>query len=281
MTTWAPPDDDLCALLTSIGQQLGVVLENATLFEDTTRRAALSTDLGRLSLAISAQLDSTRVLDLLCEESLGIFDVQGAYLWLTDGDSLVGAAACGRGAEHFKGHRIARSDTSLLPARALSDWRPHAVNKVQYSAVLPDDFIALTGAQAVLAVPLLKADVPVGTLLLVNTVHPDAFAEGFAEQVGVFGVQAALAIENARLVSSAAIVREMHHRIKNNLQTVAMLMQLQLPDADRLETRQVLLTNIHRIRSKAASATGRSDFIRTVRGVGYRIALVSSVQSEP
>lgn len=194
-----PPDDDLCALLTSIGQQLGVVLENATLFEDTTRRAALSTDLGRLSLAISAQLDSTRVLDLLCEESLGIFDVQGAYLWLTDGDSLVGAAACGRGAEHFKGHRIARSDTSLLPARALSDWRPHAVNKVQYSAVLPDDFIALTGAQAVLAVPLLKADVPVGTLLLVNTVHPDAFAEGFAEQVGVFGVQAALAIENANL----------------------------------------------------------------------------------
>ncbi len=29
-------------------------------------------------------------------------------------------------------------------------------------------------------------------------------------------------------------------------------MQLQLPDADRLETRQVLLTNIHRIRSIAA-----------------------------
>jgi two-component sensor histidine kinase len=44
----------------------------------------------------------------------------------------------------------------------------------------------------------------------------------------------------------------MHHRIKNNLQTVAMLMQLQLPDAERLDTRQVLETNIHRIRSIAA-----------------------------
>jgi two-component sensor histidine kinase len=64
--------------------------------------------------------------------------------------------------------------------------------------------------------------------------------------------QTALAIENARLVTSAAVVREMHHRIKNNLQTVAMLMQLQLPEAERLETRQVLLTNIHRIRSIAA-----------------------------
>ncbi len=195
----APLDDDLRDLLTSISQQLGVVLENATLFEDTTRRVALSTDLGRLSLAISAQLDSARVLDLLCEESVGIFDVQGAYLWLTDGDLLVGAAAFGRGAEHFKGHSIARSAVSLLPARVLSDWRPLAVNEVQHSAALPDDLIALTGAQAVLAVPLLKADVPVGTLLLVNTVNANAFAEGFAEQVGVFGVQAALAIENANL----------------------------------------------------------------------------------
>jgi two-component sensor histidine kinase len=44
----------------------------------------------------------------------------------------------------------------------------------------------------------------------------------------------------------------MHHRIKNNLQTVAMLMQLQIAEAHRLDTRDVLQTNIHRIRSIAA-----------------------------
>ena len=38
--------------------------------------------------------------------------------------------------------------------------------------------------------------------------------------------QTALAIENARLVTNAAVVREMHHRIKNNLQSVAMLLRL-------------------------------------------------------
>ena len=193
------PDDDLRDLLTSIGQQLGVVLENATLFEDAVRRVALSTDLGRLSLAISAQLDSGRVVDLLCEECLGIFDVQGAYLWLTEGDFLVGAAAFGPGADEFKGHRLMRSDTELLPVRVLSEWRPQAVNHVQRSAALPADLIALTGAQAVLAVPLLKADLPVGALLLVHTADPDAFSAGIAEQVGMFGVQAALAIENANL----------------------------------------------------------------------------------
>jgi two-component sensor histidine kinase len=63
--------------------------------------------------------------------------------------------------------------------------------------------------------------------------------------------QTALAIENARLVSNAAMVREMHHRIKNNLQTVAMLMRLQLSDASA-EVRQELTTSINRVHSIAA-----------------------------
>jgi signal transduction protein with GAF and PtsI domain/anti-sigma regulatory factor (Ser/Thr protein kinase) len=63
--------------------------------------------------------------------------------------------------------------------------------------------------------------------------------------------QTALAIENARLVTNAAMVREMHHRIKNNLQTVAMLMQLQLNEASA-EVRQELMTSINRVHSIAA-----------------------------
>lgn len=64
--------------------------------------------------------------------------------------------------------------------------------------------------------------------------------------------QTALAIENVRLVTHAAIVREMNHRIKNNLQTVAMLMQLQIPEAGQGETRRVLELNINRIHTIAA-----------------------------
>ena len=76
-----------------------------------------------------------------------------------------------------------------------------------------------------------------------------------SEQKALFATlanQTALAIENARLVTNTAVVREMHHRIKNNLQTVAMLMQLQIPNAEHLDTGYVLESNIHRIRSIAA-----------------------------
>lgn len=104
---------------------------------------------------------------------------------------------------------------------------------------------------SLLAVPLSVQDRTIGVLACLAPPGHD-FSEGQETLLTTLANQTALAIENARLVTNAAVVREMHHRIKNNLQTVAMLMQLQLPEADRLETRQVLLTNIHRIRSIAA-----------------------------
>jgi two-component sensor histidine kinase len=84
------------------------------------------------------------------------------------------------------------------------------------------------------------------------TTEPRRFSEEQQTLFATLANQTALAIENARLVTNTAVVREMHHRIKNNLQTVAMLMQLQLSEADRLDPREVLQTNIHRIRSIAA-----------------------------
>ncbi|MBN1563085.1 MAG: GAF domain-containing protein, partial [Anaerolineae bacterium] len=195
----APITPDTRALLTNIGQQLGVVMDNATLFEDTTRRVLLSTDLGRLSLTLSTQLEREAVLDLLCRECISIFDVQGAYIWLIKGDALVGEMGYGPGADQFPGQRIALEQTDLLPATVVRDWRPAFVNHVTETAALPPAFLQMTGAKAVLAIPLLRADIPVGTLLLVNTQQPAAFANWLIEQIGLLGVQAALAIQNAGL----------------------------------------------------------------------------------
>ena len=107
------------------------------------------------------------------------------------------------------------------------------------------------GLVSLLSVPLSVRDRVIGVL----SCYTDEFHEFSREQLSLFTTlanQTALAIENARLVTNAAVIREMHHRIKNNLQTVAMLMQLQLGDADKLDTREVLETSIHRIRSIAA-----------------------------
>ena len=107
------------------------------------------------------------------------------------------------------------------------------------------------GLVSLLAVPLSVRQHVIGVLNCYTT-HRVQFSD---EQITLFATlanQTALAIENSRLVTNAAVVREMHHRIKNNLQTVAMLMQLQIPEAERLDTRMVLETNINRIRSIAS-----------------------------
>jgi GAF domain-containing protein/nitrogen-specific signal transduction histidine kinase len=194
-----PIRDDLKQLLVSIGQQVGVVMDNAALFEEANRRAALSTDLGRLSLAIGAQLDRDAVLDLLCRESISIFDVQGAYIWLIENGHLVGQVAYGPGADQFVGHVIDLNDMALLPARVIQEWRPRYTNQPADMPALPPELMAIMQAQSVLAVPLLKAHVPIGTLMLINTETPGGFASWLADQVGLLGVQAALAIQNATL----------------------------------------------------------------------------------
>lgn len=193
-----PFSAELEQLLVNIGQQLGVVMDNAALFDDTLRREALSTGLGRLGLAISAQLDSDTVLDLICHESIGVFNAQGVYIWLLEGEHLVGAAAYGAGADEFNEHRFSLDDGSL-PAQVIHEWRPRFVNRVSQTTALPPAFLALTRAQAVIAVPLVKADIPIGALLLVNTEDPDAFADWLTEQARLLGVQVALTLQNAAL----------------------------------------------------------------------------------
>lgn len=125
------------------------------------------------------------------------------------------------------------------------------------------------GLVSLLAVPLSVRERVIGVL---NCYTAQAREFTVEQQVwfSTLANQTALAIENARLVTNTAVVREMHHRIKNNLQTVAMLMELQKPDADQLDTRQVLETNIHRVRSIAAVHEVLSD-------KGFRLVDVKDV----
>ena len=118
-------------------------------------------------------------------------------------------------------------------------------NKLEYTWAHDEGLVSL------LAIPLSVRDRIIGVLSC-YTREQHIFTEQQTALFSTLANQTALAIENAQLITNTAVVREMHHRIKNNLQTVAMLMQLQMAEADRLDTRQVLEMNIHRIRSIAA-----------------------------
>jgi two-component sensor histidine kinase len=82
--------------------------------------------------------------------------------------------------------------------------------------------------------------------------RPHRFSEAEVKLFTTLANQTALAIENANLVVRSAIIREMHHRVKNNLQTVAMLLRLQVGEGRAVSGREVLTETISRILSIAA-----------------------------
>ncbi len=50
-----------------------------------------------------------------------------------------------------------------------------------------------------------------------------------------------------------------------------LVLQVQGFDCDRLEASEIVRHHVYRIRQKAKSSAGRTEFIRTVRGVGYAL----------
>ena len=104
---------------------------------------------------------------------------------------------------------------------------------------------------ALLCVPLTVHQRTIG-LMNVWSTKPVDFSAAQVELCTTLANQIALAIENAHLVGNAAIVREMNHRVKNNLQNIVMLLQLQMSDERKISAKEVLHESINRIMSIAA-----------------------------
>ena len=63
---------------------------------------------------------------------------------------------------------------------------------------------------------------------------------------------AAVALEHGRAVMRGVLAQEIHHRVKNNLQTVASLLRLQARGADAIDPQRALLDSVNRILAIAA-----------------------------
>ncbi|MEX2212454.1 MAG: GAF domain-containing protein [Gaiellaceae bacterium] len=63
---------------------------------------------------------------------------------------------------------------------------------------------------------------------------------------------AAVALEHGRAVMRGVIAQEIHHRVKNNLQTVASLLRLQARGGGDIDARKALEDSVHRILAIAA-----------------------------
>lgn len=186
-------------LLSALGNQASTALETAIIFEDTYQRERFYTALSSVSLAINFTVDLPTVLNLICRESQRIFDVDGAYIWENRGNHLVGSAAKGDGEAEFVGSILPFEDHTVFANLVAQNREAMFINHAQAAGNIPLRIPQSELVQAVLGVPLEQEDNLLGILILAEKTRPDRFADRDISQASLFGVQAAIALQNAKL----------------------------------------------------------------------------------
>ncbi|MBN1656941.1 MAG: GAF domain-containing protein [Anaerolineae bacterium] len=243
---------DEVELLSLIADLAAGALEKALLYEGMQRQIAELSALAEVSETITAPLYLDDMLDLVVDMAARVMKARLCSLMLVDEatDELVLRATPRMGpayrdkpplkvGEGIAGEvaRAARPAT-VLDVTADPRYRHAAIARQE-------------GLCSLLCVPLSVRERVIGVLNCYSA-EPRRFGEDEIALLSTLANQTALAIENARLVTNAAVVREMHHRIKNNLQNVAMLLRLQMSGDRPISTREVLHDSVNRILSIAA-----------------------------
>ena len=237
-------------LLSLIGDLAAGALEKAMLYEGMRERIAELSTLVEVSRTIISPLYLDEMLNLVVEMAARIMNARLCSLMLLDeetGELVIRATQSS--SEEYLTKPPLKVGEGIVGMVALNG-APIAVLDVRKDPRYRyADLARREGLCSLLSVPLKVRDKVIGVLNC-YTATPHRFSR---EEIALFSTlanQTALAIENARLVTNAAVMREMHHRVKNNLQTIAMLLRLQMSEG-AAPVREALSEAINRILSIA------------------------------
>lgn len=194
-----PLTDREMGLLTALINQASANLETAVVFAEVYEREAFYNALGSVNLALSHTLELDKLLNLICSESVQFFKVDGAYIWLREGQRFVGGAANGLGVETFIETAVDNSETQAFVNILAETKSATYINNVAQRSDINLRLPHRQQIQAVLGIPLEREGHIIGILTFVDHANPNRFSDKDVAEATVFGVQAAIALQNATL----------------------------------------------------------------------------------
>ncbi|MBW3625844.1 MAG: GAF domain-containing protein [Armatimonadetes bacterium] len=238
-------------LLETIAGQVAGAIELARLHHASLARATQLSAISEVSKTVTSNLYLEEVLQLIVAMTAETMNLTLCSIMLTDRDreELVIKASTSESALYREKPNVRINES--VAGRAILSGQPVTIRDVRkapgYQYV---DVARQEGLCSLICVPLAFQERTIGVLNC-YTSRPHDFTEEETRLLTTLGQQAAIAIENSKLMVKSAIIQEMHHRIKNNLQTIASLLRLEMRSSpDNPE--EVLRESISRIQSIAA-----------------------------
>ncbi len=241
-----------------VAGELAFFIANAQLYQQTDERLHRKlhelTTLQQVSKSIAEQLGLREVLNLIVEKAVELANADRADIFQLDDDGHLQVVASYGSTIHNKVYNYV--------AQTVFDSKPLAILNAFQDARFPElaEVARIEGFHSLFCMPLRARERTIGSICL-YTKEPHHFDYEQVRLLNTFADEAAIAIENAGLYDESqralavksAMLQEMHHRVRNNLQTISALLAMQLrrlsPDS---EGSQALRESAARIQSIAA-----------------------------
>jgi signal transduction histidine kinase/putative methionine-R-sulfoxide reductase with GAF domain len=230
--------DEHVALLTTIGAQAAVAIDNARLYERADRQARQLASLNQIGRILTSSLDPERVPALIMEQVCKLMNVEEGSLLLTENGSgdLVFAYTTGPIGHQLLGQRVPRGVG--LAGFVVATGESVISNDVQRDNRFYPTTDQTTGytTRALMAVPLCGVAGVQGVIEVMNRSDGRPFSNADLQLLQAFADQAVIALENARkfaqvdqaLTRRAQELARTNDMLQHNLQSLIALNALGL-----------------------------------------------------
>ena len=260
-------DEEERDFLEIVAGQLAMNIENGRLYEQTDeqlrRKVHELSTLHQVSSLVTSTLVLDTVLRNIVAQAVLLSGADRSVLFELEPQTNRLRAVASHGFESPEVERATLAVGRCCAGRAIQTGVPSAeVDCLRHDegCFLRDQAGAIGDQHAVLCAPLNTVHGPIGALCVFSS-RRHMPGQDQLQLVVTFANVAAIAMENARLFTETrqglrtkeALLREMHHRVKNNLQQVASMLNLRAHRSSSPEVEQVRAEIEERIQGIAAT----------------------------
>jgi GAF domain-containing protein/anti-sigma regulatory factor (Ser/Thr protein kinase) len=246
---------------------VAISIENGRLYEQTDeqlrRKVHELATIHRVSSVIAQTLNLDEVLQMITTQAVHLSGAERSCIFELDPDRHKLHVLAHYGLTENLVRNININVGQCCAGRSVLTGRPSmAVDCFQsdgHCFFHNDPFIS-SEIHSVLCVPLEVKQKILGCICIYSS-HRHFLSPEQMQLVVTFANEAAIAIENARLYEEtrrglelkSVLLRELHHRVKNNLATVAGILSLQRRRTKSSEIRNILAESVNRVQGLAAT----------------------------